>query len=77
VNPARCVHLVSADEAEGYRYRGTYVAVCGELIDSSSPATSYSDDGEGETSYCPACLYVATKHNWAAGLDVGCLDSSR
>ncbi|MBV8994120.1 MAG: hypothetical protein JO287_10585 [Pseudonocardiales bacterium] len=56
------VHLLSADEAltEGYRYRGIYIAVCGELIDaSSSPSASRSDDCDREISYCPACLHTA------------------
>jgi hypothetical protein len=50
------------------------IAVRGELIEFSSlPSTSYSGDGDKrEATYCPACLYVATEHNRAAGLDVGC-----
>lgn len=75
MNTPRNVHLLSADEAmtKGYRYRRTYIAVCGELIDSSSPsATSYSDDGECQATYCLACLHTATEQDWHAGLDVGC-----
>lgn len=67
--------MLAADEAvaEGYRY-GTYVAVCGELVERSSLARADCDDDcecKG-VAYCLACLRAANKRAWEAGVDVDC-----
>ncbi|MCA1703093.1 MAG: hypothetical protein LC808_07415 [Actinobacteria bacterium] len=71
----RCTHLLCADEvlSEGYRYRGTYIAVCGEPIEASSLLiTSCPDECDCEVAYCPGCLDAVNKRTWEAGVDVGC-----
>jgi hypothetical protein len=71
VSTPRCTHLLCADEvlSEGYRYRGTYIAVCGEPIEASSLLiTSWSDEGGCEVTYCPGCLDAVNKRTWEGRL---------
>ena len=80
VSTPRCPHLLCADEvlSEGYRYRGTYIAVGGEPIAASSRwITSCPDECDCEVTYCPGCLDAVKKRNGDASLDVDCPPGTR
>jgi hypothetical protein len=73
VSGLRCVHLISAHEVvPQWCLAPSYPAECGELVESDRQEVSCPNECECEVVYCSACLRVANKRNYDAGMDVDC-----
>jgi hypothetical protein len=70
VSAPHCLHLLPADTGltEGHQY-GTYIGLCGMVLDVSSlPPSLCPDECDCEVAYCSECLREATERNAEAGL---------